>query len=58
MERSNPIAKWLFGFTGVEEGTKVTVNIHFDSEEEMRSILDMGFEEGFKKGLLQLEEVL
>lgn len=53
-----PKAKWLFGFTGVEEGTKVTINIHFDSEEEMRSVLDMGFEEGFKMGLLQLEEVL
>lgn len=53
-----PEAKWLFGFTGVEEGTKVTVNIHFESEEAMNQLLDMGFEEGFKMGLNQLENIL
>lgn len=51
-------AKWLFGFTGVEEGTKVTVNIHFASEEALKKQLQMGFEEGFKMGLNQLEEIL
>ncbi|WP_262149778.1 SRPBCC family protein [Chryseobacterium foetidum] len=53
-----PEAKWLIGFTGVEEGTKVTVNIHFPSEEDMRKQIEMGFEEGFKTGLNQLEEIL
>lgn len=53
-----PEAKWLFGFTGVEEGTKVTVNIHFSSTEAMKQLLEMGFEEGFKMGLNQLEEIL
>lgn len=53
-----PEAKWLFGFTGVEEGTKVTVNIHFASEQAMNQLLEMGFEEGFKTGLNQLEEIL
>ncbi len=53
-----PEAKWLFGFTGVEEGTKVTVNIHFASEKAMNQILEMGFEQGFKAGLDQLEEIL
>ncbi|MCJ8152593.1 SRPBCC domain-containing protein [Chryseobacterium sp. SSA4.19] len=51
-------AKWLFGFTGVEEGTKVTINIHFRSEEEMNKILEMGFEQGFTTGLKQLEEII
>lgn len=51
-------SKWLFGFTGVEEGTKVTVNIHFASPEGIKQQLDMGFEEGFKMGLNQLEEIL
>lgn len=49
---------WLLGFTGVKEGTKLTVNIHFSSTEEMQKILAMGFEEGFKMGLNQLEELL
>ena len=50
--------KWLIGFTGVEEGTKLTVNIHFNSEEDMKKILDLGFEEGFKTALAQLEELV
>ena len=53
-----PTVKWLFGFTGVEEGTKLTINIHFNSEEEMKQLVDMGFEQGFKQGLNQLEELL
>ncbi|MBE4950230.1 SRPBCC family protein [Chryseobacterium culicis] len=51
-------SKWLLGFTGVEEGTKVTVNIHYHSQEVMKKILDMGFEEGFTMGLNQLEEII
>lgn len=53
-----PETKWLFGFTGVEEGAKVTVNIHFASEQAMNQLLEMGFEQGFKAGLDQLEEIL
>lgn len=52
-----PQVKWLVGFTGVEEGTKVTVNIHFRSGEEMKKIIDMGFEEGFTTALKQLKEL-
>lgn len=53
-----PRSKWLIGFTGVEEGTKITVNIHYQSEEVMKKMLDMGFEGGFKMGLNQLKEIL
>lgn len=53
-----PEVKWLFGFTGVEEGTKVTVNIHFPTTEAMNKLIEMGFEEGFKTGLNQLEEII
>lgn len=53
-----PQVKWLFGFTGVEEGTKVTINIHFKTQEEMRKILEMGFKEGFMAGLTQLDGIL
>lgn len=54
----SPQSNWLIGFTGVEEGTKVTVNIHYQSREIMSKMLEMGFEEGFKMGLTQLEELL
>ncbi|ROI02260.1 MULTISPECIES: SRPBCC domain-containing protein [unclassified Chryseobacterium] len=53
-----PRSKWLIGFTGVEEGTKVTVNIHYQSAEVMKKMFDMGFEEGFTMGLNQLEEII
>ena len=51
-------SNWLLGFTGVEEGTKVTINVHYSSQESMKKMLEMGFEEGFKMGLNQLEEIL
>ncbi|WP_276878341.1 SRPBCC family protein [Chryseobacterium joostei] len=51
-------SKWLVGFTGVEEGVKITINIHYQSQEIMKKILEMGFEEGLKMGLNQLEEIL
>lgn len=51
-------SNWLLGFTGVEEGTKVTINVHYSSQESMKTMLEMGFEEGFKMGLNQLEEIL
>ena len=53
-----PTTNWLIGFTGVEEGVKLTVNLHFASEKEMNAILEMGFDEGFKATLNQLEEIL
>lgn len=53
-----PTVKWLFGFTGVEEGTKLTINIHFNSEQEMKQLVELGFEEGFKQALNQLQELL
>lgn len=53
-----PSANWLFGFTGVQEGTKLTVNIHFSTPAEMQQILEMGFEEGLKKGLDHLEDLV
>ncbi|MGZ5198018.1 MAG: SRPBCC family protein, partial [Kaistella sp.] len=58
IDQQFPSVKWLIGFTGVEEGTKLTVNIHFNSEADMKKILDLGFEEGFKAALAQLEELV
>ncbi|AZA81611.1 glutathione S-transferase [Chryseobacterium lactis] len=53
-----PQSQWLIGFTGVEEGIKVTINIHYQSQETMKTMMDMGFEGGFTMGLTQLEEIL
>ena len=53
-----PSVNWLIGFTGVQEGTKLTINIHFHSTDEMQQLLDMGFETDFKMRLTQLEALL
>ena len=53
-----PQTAWLIGFTGIDEGTRMTFNLHFNSQEEMNQLIDMGFEEGFKMGLNQLEDLL
>lgn len=53
-----PQTSWLIGFTGIDEGTKMTFNLSFNSAEEMKRIIEMGFEEGFKMGLNQLEDLL
>lgn len=58
IETQLPQVKWLFGFTGVQEGTKITINIHLVNAEEMKQMLQMGFEEGFVAALNQLEEIL
>ncbi len=53
-----PETKWIFGFTGVEEGTKLTVNLKVSTIEKMKQQMEMGFEGGFKMGLNQLEDLL
>lgn len=53
-----PQTSWLIGFTGIDEGTKMTFNLSFNSAEEMKRIIEMGFEEGFKMGLNQLEDLV
>lgn len=58
MDSNKPVVDWLIGFTGVQEGTKLTVNLHFRSAEDMEEIIQTGFEEGFKAGLDNLERSL
>ncbi len=53
-----PVADWLIGFTGVEQGTKLTVNIHFKNAEDLNKTLAMGFKEGFTQTAEQLRTIL
>jgi len=53
-----PQTTWLIGFTGIDEGTRMTFNLHFKSKEELNQIMEMGFQEGFKMGLNKLEDLL
>lgn len=53
-----PTVNWLLGFTGIDEGTKLTVNINFQSTDEMEQLLEMGFEEDLLIRLHQLDQLL
>ena len=53
-----PGMNWFLGFTGVEKGTKLTVNIKVATKEKIQQLAEMGFEGGFKMGLNQLEDLL
>src|SRR5690606_5205871 len=58
IDTDKPVVDWLIGFTGVQEGTKLTVNLHFKSTAELEKILNFGFAEGFSAGLDNLEQAL
>lgn len=49
---------WKNEFIKSGNNSKVKIEIRFATEEAMKKILDMGFEEGFTMGLGNLDEVL
>lgn len=53
-----PSMHWLVEFAETSEGTQVTVNITFPSEQAMQQIIEMGFEQGFTMALGNLDEIL
>ncbi|MEO7176639.1 MAG: SRPBCC domain-containing protein [Saprospiraceae bacterium] len=53
-----PSLNWNNDFLSIEDGSKVHVTITFASNEDMQKILKMGFEDGFTKGLQNLEDLL
>jgi len=53
-----PRMQWLTRFSSTPTGTRVVVEINFSSTADLEKILEMGFEEGFKAALGNLEELL
>ena len=52
-----PKMTWQTNFTQTGPATLVTVNIRFESEEDLRKIMEMGFEQGFTAALDNLDEL-
>lgn len=50
--------QWKIMFQSVSGGTKVEVEMTFDSVEDLNKMLEMGFEEGFTMGHGNLDELL
>lgn len=53
-----PVGKWDVSFKGDGNTTLVTTILSFTEIEDMEVLLKMGFEEGFKMGLGNLDELL
>lgn len=53
-----PNRPWKVQFSGDGAATMVTVEINFDNEQQMNTLLEMGFQEGFTMGLNNLENLL
>jgi len=49
---------WKNMFHAIEKGTKVEVEITFENEEDMKKIIEMGFEEGFTAAHGNLDRLL
>ncbi|GAB3224740.1 SRPBCC domain-containing protein [Algoriphagus aestuariicola] len=56
---SKPIVSWLNQFSGTENDTTlVEIELEFNSLEDLESLIQMGFKEGFAMGLENLDEYL
>ena len=53
-----PNMSWNNQFLKTADGSKVVVEISFKSEEDIRTIVEMGFQEGFDAALGNLDELL
>ncbi len=53
-----PSTHWKNSFVKTGDGTRIETELSFDSKADMDKILKTGFEQGFSKGLDQLEDLL
>lgn len=53
-----PIMQWECKFISTPNGTKVSVDVTFESEADLEKIVEMGFKEGFAAAHNNLDEVL
>lgn len=53
-----PTTQWKNKFSATENGTKVEVEMTFSSEEALKQIIEMGFEQGFTMAHGNLDEIL
>ncbi|WP_448700243.1 SRPBCC domain-containing protein [Mucilaginibacter sp. AW1-3] len=58
VNESAPVSHWVLEFIPIVTGTKVEVELTFDKDADLKTLVDMGFEAGFTMGLNNLEELL
>lgn len=55
---TKPRVKWKNEFSEVEDSTLVNIELHFDALEDLETIIEMGFKEGFTAGLENLDQYI
>jgi len=58
MNNTKPRVRWGSNFTEKENTTLVNIELHFDTLEDLETILQMGFKEGFTAGLENLDQYI
>ena len=53
-----PLMHWHTLFSATATGSKIDVTINFDTETDLKTIVEMGFEAGFSMALGNLDELL
>lgn len=53
-----PVMHWTVQFSGAGDTTHVNIEINFDSEADLQTIVQMGFKEGFTMAQGNLDELL
>jgi uncharacterized protein YndB with AHSA1/START domain len=58
ISKEMPVMHWDVNFEETETGTKVTVELTFETETDLEKIVEMGFNEGFTAAHGNLDELL
>jgi|SRR5215831_3332867 len=58
VNNSFPVMFWKNEFTNAGDGTKVEIELSFNTEEDLNKIIEMGFKEGFAMAHGNLDELL
>jgi len=53
-----PNMRMTFAFEGTDAGSRVTMTTHFGSVDDMRTVVDMGMEEGLRSAASQMDAVI
>ncbi len=58
MNQSKPRVKWENSFTSTENQTIVNIQLQFNNLEDLQTIIQMGFKEGFTAGMENLDQYI
>ncbi|MFN8320159.1 MAG: SRPBCC domain-containing protein [Saprospiraceae bacterium] len=58
INNTKPRVRWRAEFEATNQGTRVSMDLHFNTLEDLEAIIQMGFKEGFTAGLENLDQYI